>query len=382
MGSAAAALFLTCLPAAAADNRTPGSQPAPDSVEAGILHYAGLQENALRSSPARVRDQALNNYIGKFVCDLAGPRCAEIRIYIVNRSDFNAGTYPNGAMEIWTGLLLRVENEAQLAFVLGHELTHFENRHALKRFESERDTAGALAVFSVLTAQATYGLAGDLAGIGAAGGLLSYSRAQEAEADNGGFDLAVAHGYDPRQAAAIWQALSEEKNSNPKPDRTMLFFRDHPTDAARITAMTRRADQITQMTHADGLGVEAFRAATLPHRAQWLDQELGRAQFDESLTLMARLLKSDPESAELKYFQAEAFRRRNGKGDIERALAAYKSVTGKSGAPVSAYRGLGLVALKSGEKDTAREAFRNYLDAAPNADDRQIIQFYLMQLGG
>jgi regulator of sirC expression with transglutaminase-like and TPR domain len=97
--------------------------------------------------------------------------------------------------------------------------------------------------------------------------------------------------------------------------------------------------------------------------------------------VIGRLLTKDPGSAELKFFQAEIFRRRNGQGDQEKALAGFQSVAGQPGVPPTAWRGLGLTALKAKQNDTARRAFRTYLDNVPDADDRDLIRFYLTNLG-
>lgn len=377
----AAALLLTATVAVAATPDFPVRPSTLNSTESGLWLAVEQAEKAMQTSPLLVRDEALNAYVRRIVCQLAGPGCSEIRVYILDFPNFNAAAYPNGALQVWTGLLLRVENEAQLAYVLGHELTHFQKRHSLKQFESVRDTSGALAAFSIVTAGVTGGLAGLAADTIAVGGLYSYSRGQESEADDGGFDLAVAQGYDPHQAAIIWKYIDEEEKSNPRRDHPSPFLANHPSNAARLAAMTKRADEIATRVSATKLGTEEFRAVTLPHRAHWLDEELNRGVLDESLTVIERLRKSEPDSVELEYFKAEALRRRNGKGDLANALSAYRDVAGKPGVPPQAFRGLGLAALKSGDKSAAHAAFQNYLDAVPDADDRDTIKYYLTSTG-
>ncbi len=90
----------------------------------------------------------------------------------------------------------------------------------------------------------------------------------------------------------------------------------------------------------------------------------------------------NPASGELSFYLGEAYRKRNAAGDIDRASSAYKAAIAAGDAPVAAYRGLGLLAMKGGDKQTARDSFNRYLDAAPQADDRAMIQFYLAQLQG
>jgi predicted Zn-dependent protease len=226
------------------------------------------------------------------------------------------------------------------------------------------------------------GIAGSVASLVASGAFLSYTRGQESEADDGGFDLAVARGYDPRQAAVIWTHIEEDQKSNPNRRQTPIFASNHPSNAARLSAMTKRANQLAAQSHAGNLGAESYRAVIGPHRAGWLEEELNRNATDESLSLINRLLKVEPSSGELQYFLGEAYRRRNGKGDLDKALAAYQAAIANSGAPVTVHRGLGLVALKAGKRDIARESFQKYLSLSADADDRATIQYYLTNIGG
>jgi predicted Zn-dependent protease len=66
-----------------------------------------------------VRDPALNAYVRSVLCKVTDDYCRDVRVYIVDVPYFNASMAPNGAMMVWTGTLLRVRNEAQLALVLG-----------------------------------------------------------------------------------------------------------------------------------------------------------------------------------------------------------------------------------------------------------------------
>lgn len=359
----------------------PGYRPALSSDEAGLWMQSDQFERALQQSPLVIQDEALNAYVKKVVCDLAGAQCASIRVYVVNDPEFNAFVMPNGTTVVQSGLLLRVENEAQLAFVLGHELTHYFKRHSLNRLQSTRDTAGALAIFSIAAAGAGVGAAGTLASVIAAGALTSYTRDQEREADDGGFSLATGRGYDPRQGSVIWAHVEEEEAANPKRTKPLRFYSSHPTNKERLGTMKKRADEMEVQTHAADLGTEAFRAATASLRASWLDQELNRGQFDESVSLFQRLIKNEPAAGELQFYLAEAYRRRNGKDDNANALSAYRAAIAGMNAPVAAQRGLGLVALKSGQKIVAREAFQQYLALVPDASDRATVEYYLKTLG-
>ena len=376
-------MLLSACHAAFAQNAPPpvGYSPLANSDEGGLWMLFAEMEKGTQQSTLLVRDRALNDYLHKVLCKLAGPQCASIRLYLVDVPDFNAACAPNGMMLVQTGMLLRSENEAQLAFVLGHELTHYLKRHSLNKYQSSRDTGNALALLSVGVAAAGVGLrmdlrpAYDLTQLVALSALFSYDRNQEREADAGGFDLAVANGYDARQGAVIWANEDAEEAANPR-RRPNSWTDDHPTNKERLATMAKRAAELSS-ANPGTTGDEEFRRVMMPFRGQWLEEELAHGQFDVSITLVQRLMRSDPQSSQLKYYLAEAYRRRNAKGDLALAMAEYQDATTDTAAPSGVYRGLGMVALKSGRRDLAAQAFRKYLDLAPGSDDRAMVQLYL-----
>jgi predicted Zn-dependent protease len=246
----------------------------------------------------------------------------------------------------------------------------------LQSLQSRRNTAGALTILSFGLGQAI-----TLAELIAVGALASYSRDQEREADGGGFDLAVGRGYDPRQGSLIWADVESEQASNPNRKTGGAFYASHPAPKERLETMKKRADEMQVQTHAADLGTDAYRAAIAPFRTDWLEQELNRGELSESIALIERLIKNEPAAGELQYYLGEGFRRRNVGADYIHAMAAYRAAIKQTGVPVGAHRSLGLVALKSGDKTTAREAFRQYLSLAPDAKDRATVEYYLKTVG-
>jgi tetratricopeptide (TPR) repeat protein len=128
---------------------------------------------------------------------------------------------------------------------------------------------------------------------------------------------------------------------------------------------------------AKDIGADRLRAIIGPHRAAWLDEELNRGHLSQSVELIARLLGAEPDSGELQFYMGEALRRRDGPQDLGNAVAAYQAAIADQNPPVLAYRGLGIAALKNGQRDIAQNAFRKYLELAPAADDRAMVELYL-----
>ena len=114
------------------------------------MYMNDIEEN-LKTSGRIENDPGLNAYVRQIICNLVPDQCSDIRLYIVQTPHFNASMAPNGFMQIWTGLMLRAQNEAQLAYVLGHEIGHYQKRHSLKQWRSVRDTSSVL-IFLQLTA--------------------------------------------------------------------------------------------------------------------------------------------------------------------------------------------------------------------------------------
>ena len=273
-------------------------------------------------------------------------------------------------------MLLRCQNEAELAFVLGHEITHYLKRHSLLNFQKKVHTTGS---FAGLTA--TGGI-GQLFGLMAAGTIASYSRDQESEADAGGFDLAVGKGYDSGQGVFFMANTAEEEDANANRTKSSAYLSSHPDMKERLAVLTKRADDIQARAHANIIGAEAYRADIGPRRAAWLEEEFNRGDYGQSVAMIKQLLKGEPQSGELQYYLGEAYRRRNADGDAGNAMAAYEAAIAATDAPNAAHRGLGLVALKAGQKNVAREEFQKYLSLVPMASDRDTVEYYLATLGG
>jgi Zn-dependent protease with chaperone function len=393
--AAFAALLALATPAAAQSNRdwdksapqaepyqplklpdlAPGEKPPLDSDEAGLWMQMDRIEDRLQSSGRVVQDAALNDYVRGIVCRLAADHCGHIRIYLVQTPHFNATMMGNGVMQVWTGLLLRAENEAQLAYVLGHELGHYLKRHGVQQLMELKNTGNALAFFSLIAAGAGVGFVGDLAQLAALLGHYAYNRDQEREADHVGFELMVKAGYAPQEAARIWEGLEQERTRE-HDDQPSVFFATHPSTEERIEALKKRAAEAGTMGAAEA---ERYAENMQDHRAGWLREDLRLRRFAASEALLERLARVGP-GAELRYFQGELYRQRRQAGDDDRAVAAYQEALALGDAPAEAHRALGLALWGKQDNAGASAAFRAYLVARPEADDRAMVEDYIARL--
>ncbi len=356
----------------------PGEQPPLESQEAGFWMQMDRVEQSVRTSGRVVRDPELNAYLREIFCDLAPDYCSDIRLYIVRTPGFNATMMANGTMQIWTGLLLRVQNEAQLAAVLGHELTHYLRRHTLQRWRDIRATTDALVFFQLATAVVGLGIIGVVAQIGALGSIQAFTRDQERESDKLGFKMMAAAGYEPKEAPLIWDALIAEKEASSRPEGT-LFFASHPTSEERRETLAEMA--AAYETEASELGRRRFVEMTAGFRGEWLRDELRQRDFGAMQVVLDRLKEAGANLGELHYFQGEFHRLRaeEEEDDTAKAVAAYERAIELGGSPPEVYRALGLVHWSVKRKTQAKAAFENYLAAAAEAPDRAMIEHYLQQ---
>jgi predicted Zn-dependent protease len=349
----------------------PGERPDLATDEGGLWYQMEQAERQLQRSPLVVRDPALNDYVRGVACRLAGDYCDDIRVYIVDVPAFNASMAPNGMLLVYTGLLLRADDEAQLAFVLGHEIAHYRERHVIERWRQMKQTQGFLTAFQVLTLGAGAGIAGSIAQLAGYSQVMAFSRDQEREADRQGLATLATAGYAPEAAAALWQAVLAEEEANPA-GRTSAIFRTHPATRERV------ADLATATAGAPGgtLGRDAYRAAAAPHLGRWLDAELGRRNDAQSLVLLARLHAAMPDSGVVAGARATLAART---GDEDAALALYAEAATRPDVRAETLRDHGLLLRRRGDAAQARGLLQRYLDAAPTAGDRRMIEHYLEQ---
>jgi predicted Zn-dependent protease len=151
----------------------------------------------------------------------------------------NAWCLPGGKIGVYSGLLPVVENEAGLAFVIGHEVAHAVAGHSGERLTQQLTAEGGLLALQLYLSQdgkldaekqklilAAVGLGAEV------GVLLPYSRLQESEADRLGLMYMARAGYPPEESIAVWKRM--RKNAGDQPPE---FLSTHPDYGDRIDNM-------------------------------------------------------------------------------------------------------------------------------------------------
>lgn len=204
----------------------------------------GAQAQAqLRKQLTFVRDPVTVNYLrklGESLAAAARPSPFEFRFYVVEDETLNAFAIPGGAMYVNTGLIQAVDNSAELAGVLSHEMGHVTARHVAQMANRSRNTGFVANIFymlvAILTGNPYLANAGGLAGSVAGQAYINtYTRDAEREADALAVETMVHAGWNPEALVTMFETLKKESGGFNGPQ----FLSSHPATDERIANVQR-----------------------------------------------------------------------------------------------------------------------------------------------
>jgi predicted Zn-dependent protease len=260
-----------CLAGGAQAARRPGEPFKP-----GMNFFSKQQDvqlgqeaaNEVRQKYKAVRDPAVQDYVRQIGERLAATGPAResgfpFTFTVVEDKQVNAFALPGGPMFIFTGLLKNVDNEAQLAAVMAHEMSHVILRHGTH----EASKAKMIELPALLAGEAlgSQALLTKLTALGANSFILKFSRDAESDADALGSHLMAEAGYDPLQMAAFFhklQSIGGQGNS-----RLWQFLSDHPNPGNRERAIEEEAQTIPQRRYGyESGGFSRMRSAVASYQ--------------------------------------------------------------------------------------------------------------------
>ena len=359
---------------------------AVDQDEKGMWQQMERVEEEVSGSNLLIKDPQLIAYLGTLIGNVGGPAAKDMRIYLARIPEFNAVMFPTGFTVIFSGLLLRMRNEAQLAGVIAHESAHFLRKHQLRQWRDMRrktDIFAILAMGAGVAGGAAGYYAGDLvqlAQLGTMLSLLKYNRTLEAEADAMGVRLLAEAGYDPMAMSETWQQLIDElklsaKYRGKRRRRNFTLFETHPSPDARMADLRISAAEVRRPGQAYDAYRARYLAATGRLRPIMLDDQVklndpGASQY------VVNTLALDGWNGLLRFYEGEIWRLRNSqsKDDELRAAQGYAAAVMYPDAPPDAWRWHGVMLLKQGRRAEARAAFGRYLQLSPNAPDAALVR--------
>jgi predicted Zn-dependent protease len=253
-----------------------------------------------------VQDQALNDYVSE-----VGRRMAQrshrphmpYSFRAVNATYVNAYAFPGGSIAATRGILLSMDNEAELAGLLGHEIGHVNARHTAERMTKSLITS-TLVTGAMVYVQAKHGeyapLAAGLGGIGAGMLLARYSRNDEREADALGIEYMTRAGQNPQGMVGLMDIL--RNLSKRKPSAIEMMFATHPMSEERYQTAKQAAETRYRSKQDAPLNKERYMDNTAELRKikpaieamQDGEKEMGKKGYREAESHFARALKIAP----------------------------------------------------------------------------------------
>ncbi|MGQ0384314.1 MAG: M48 family metalloprotease [Gammaproteobacteria bacterium] len=370
---AALILLLAALPA--------GPAAALDEAEqrARIEFETRQFEERIEHSADLLDDPDLNAYLQEVTDRMFPDMKGRLRVRTFREPNFNAFAVATGGIYFHTGALLRLEDEAQLALVLGHEGTHVTADHMYRSIKSAKSASVVTLIAGV--AAAGFGVPPDLVSIIGYSTMAGFSREHERESDHGGYERMIAAGYDARGAAEGFARLEREllaRNVSQGP----YFFASHPRVKERVETLTELAGDSPPPGERNA---ERYRTVTLRARMEALAQ-LHRGGNGKVLVFLLedeKLLDTLPVHA--RFYLAEGYRLRaekakRGSGDkrsqaeidsqrtadATRAVTEYERTLAEAPDFAPTWQALALHRYREGDKPRALELFRRYIELEPD----------------
>jgi len=199
----------------------------PEEVEIGkqVASDVESKEKLLKNTTV----QNYVNEVGQKIARVCDRTDIEYTFKVIDKKEINAFACPGGFIYVYTGLLDILDNEAQLACVLSHEVSHLVARHSIKKLQN---IYGYSILAQIALGDKAEGVAGDIVNVAAMLILQGYSRDNEFEADKYGILYARNTGYNPKGMIQVFEKF-EKMEDNPPP-AVLGLLSSHPPAEDRI----------------------------------------------------------------------------------------------------------------------------------------------------
>lgn len=264
--------------------------------------------------------------------------------FTVRDSAINAFALPGGFIGVNAGLVLETKNESELAGVVAHEIAHVTQRHIARSIAAQSrsslvSTAAMLA--AILLGAAAGGGDGAMAGVAAAQSLaiqqqISFTRANETEADRVGLGILARSGFDPEGMPAFFETMSRHAGSSELNIPEML--RTHPVTSTRIAETKERAMQLDVKPTPDSISYALTR-----ERLRVLSTPAGK----DPQEYYSAVIKNEPDASSAQvYGQALAMMM---SGHADKAVAVFQKLRDADPTVMQYHTALGQAQLRAGQ---------------------------------
>jgi predicted Zn-dependent protease len=327
-------------------------------------------------------DPQVESYLNQVVARLmpeSVPADLVIRVKVIKNPYLNAFAYPNGMIYIHSGLLARMDNEAQLAAVLAHEMAHCIQRHALRAFRKYSNQPAYLIAVqqTLLKTRGLQQLARSMGVTGAMAAISGYARELEAEADRIGFEWVLQAGYNPKEALSLFDQMLSDLAADDLEEP--FIFGSHPRIRQRADHLQKLPEPAMIDTSTSNTGRQAFLAKLdqiLLDNAR-LDIRLGR--FQVATQSVEKFLSIKPDDTRAYFLLGEIHRQRGQRSDVQTALGYYSRSIRLDPSYAAPHKAIGLIHYKKGQHAQAKKFFESCLQLLPDSPDKAYIKGYLKQ---
>ncbi|NIP73351.1 MAG: M48 family metalloprotease, partial [Gammaproteobacteria bacterium] len=351
------------------------------------------EENYLYTRQAQGGMYKLDPALGTYV-SMVGQRLAKVsdrpdlpyEFVVVNNSTPNAWALPGGKIAVNRGLLLELDNEAELAAVLGHEIVHAAARHGAKRIERGTLLQLGVVALGAAVAESRHAEHTDLVvGAAALGSQLidsRYSRGAELEADRYGMTYMARAGYDLRAAIKLQETFVRLAEGR---EHSWLegLFASHPPSPERVAANRGTA---ASLPAAGRLGAEEYRARIEPlvaSRGAYGHYEKGRRALaegreQEALAQAGKAIADEPREALFYALKGDVRLRQR---RYREAIAEYDRALARNDRFFYHYRQRGLARDRLGDRAKANADLRRSVALLPTAAAHHLLGDHAREAG-
>ncbi|WP_160151937.1 M48 family metalloprotease [Microbulbifer sp. ALW1] len=279
-------------------------------------------------------DPALQSYVngvGQKLARVSDQPTLPYEFVVLNNSTPNAWALPGGKIAVNRGLLVLLEDEAELAAVLGHEIVHAAARHSAAAMSQQQILGAGIAILGATTQNTGYG---DLISAGSQFGgsayIAKYGRDNELESDQYGMRYMAAAGYDPQGAVRLQEKFVELSKGSQSGGLEALFA-SHPPSQSRVDANIKHAKKLgggtTNRTQYQKAIAQLRRDADAYKSYDNALKAAKNKEYDQALSLTRRAQQQQPKEAAFYALEGDLLAQ---KEQYQPALKSYETAVQKN----------------------------------------------------
>lgn len=358
--------------------------------EKRIINRSNEVIEAIQDAGYVYQDTALENYLNEIAqslipAEFKSDSDKNIRIQILRDPTLNAFAFANGHIFVHAGILAAADNEAQIATIFGHEMTHVYHRHTLKQFRSTKNSSAFWSTLGLTIDLVTGGLGSLLGQFSFLSSASGFSQQLEFEADEGGYQMIKTKGYDTKESVKLFERLA--KFTEDEEIKEPFLFSSHPKVLERITKFNELNLTNPSAENSGHIGDPKFLPMTRQLKLNNIDMCFERGFYKTAERNIDIYVALYPDDVQGLFRRAELFRRRQDplpkkkkrekNDDYKKAIETYEKTLSLDNHFANAWLGKARVLQKASNHNEAKFCFQKYLELEPHSPERTYIEQFL-----